>query len=133
MTNPYAANMSNQSSASNPDDIDYKEYPFRKLDKEGDEIKGKIVAQSSWLPTDSGGTRRILNLINGTDKFSWSIDSDGKKEAVANALEDAGLGDTRVGDLFGMRWSATVLTKNNRKFRKYTAGVKRPGNPDLNK
>lgn len=134
MTNPYAANMSVQSreGASNPDGIDYKDYPFRKLEKEGDKIKGKIVAQSNWIPTDQGGTRRIINLVNGDDKFSWSIDSDGKKQAIADALEDANLGDTRVGDFFGMQWVSTSVTKRGYKFRKYTAAIKRPGNPDLN-
>src|ERR1041385_3741427 len=76
--------------ASNPDGIDYKDYPFRKLEKEGDKIKGKIVAQSNWIPTDQGGTRRIINLVNGDDKSSCSIASAGKKRAIADALEDAG-------------------------------------------
>lgn len=126
MTNPYRSNMQNQSSGANPEQIDYKDYPFFKMSKEGDEIKGKIVAQSPWQPTMGGGTRRILNLVNGDSKFSWSIDSDGKKDAVANALEDAELSDTRVGDLFGMKWTSTVTTAKGYSFRKYTAKVKRP-------
>lgn len=126
MTNPYRSNMQNQSSGSNPDQIDYKDYPFYKMEKEGDEIKGKIVAQSPWQPGQNGATRRILNLVNGDNKFSWSIDSDGKKDAVADALEDAELGDTRVGDLFGMKWTSTTVTSKGYKFRKYSAKVKRP-------
>jgi hypothetical protein len=117
--------MQNQSGSSNPDQIDFKEYPFKKLTAEGEGVYGKIVAQSKWLPTDSGGTRRILNLVNDKEKFSWSIDSDGKKESLADAIDAGNLGDTRVGDLFKQTWVSTVVTKNNRKFRQYETKLKR--------
>lgn len=123
MANPYAANMTNQQESTGtgkPADADeYKNYKFNKV---GDEIKGVITAQSHWL-SGNGGTFRIINLENKGDKWSVIVGTDGQKQAVAEALNEAGLTDTAVGQLFKLTWSEARPTKNGRTFRVFTAKV----------
>lgn len=126
MANAYRQQMQNQDNggAAGPQ-TDKEEYPSRKFLNEGDEMVGVIVSQSGWLP-GTNGTFRIMSMDKGGDKFSFLIGSEGQKDALANALDAAGLSETQPGDMLRLKWVDTKKTSNGFKFRLFDAKVARP-------
>lgn len=118
MANPYAQ----QAPAG-----DMEKLPKFKFATEGDVAQGIINRQSAWLDDsfNAGQKIRYIDLENDGDRFTVVVKSFNQKQAIGLALDEAGLNDTQVGDLFALQFTGEKPSGKGFPTKLYKAVVKR--------